>query len=129
MVQYTLEQCIFLYDTYVQHYSEPLLLVQGMSMCRETAFSTPSVTCELYTSFQTLLATGILIHQQNLYALCSQRCISHCEVQSCEPLRKVRTSLHMYIEKFSLMFINSLICVFNYIHCTRGSQKLSALLP
>jgi hypothetical protein len=32
-------------------------------------------------------------------------------------LRKVRTSLYMYIWKFCLMFINSLICVFNYIHC------------
>jgi hypothetical protein len=33
-------------------------------------------------------ASGILIHWQNTYKLCSWRCIGHREAQSCEPAKK-----------------------------------------
>jgi hypothetical protein len=63
--------------------------VQGMSTFRGTAFSTPSVICELYLLHSKhYWPTGILIHRQNLYAPHSRRCTSCCEAQLHEPVNR-----------------------------------------
>jgi hypothetical protein len=57
--------------------------LRKISTHRGTAFSTPPVICELYLLYsKRSWPSGMLIHQQNSYALRSRWCNSCCEAQS-----------------------------------------------
>jgi hypothetical protein len=65
--------------------------------CRGTAFSTPSVICELYLIHsERYRPTGILIHRQHSHAPSSQRCVNRREAEGREAINKIRTSLYIY---------------------------------
>jgi hypothetical protein len=55
---FLMTQAIFLQNSFNVWTPERLPTVRGMSTCRDTAFSTPPMICELLTTFRTLSAVG-----------------------------------------------------------------------